>query len=285
MRWVMRLQSTAMKMDELTSVPLISYKRASVLRSLGIKTLHDLLSWSPDTLSNQEKIRSCNGSFSKQIPLIMNYARSIVEKRVIVTGINEHFRNISKSQIYFLDLEYDASSSFIFLYGIMNATGHIIQIFVDDPIQEKDALEEFLKIVRKDAIFVTYASKSADEPILKKSIEKFKLSSSCISKARFFDLFYHVIFTQKPETQKIFLPIKPITEKTVSDYFGYKPPKYLHIHNGLEALMFYKMYLRTKNKKLKKQILRYNKSDLQRIKLIYQKIFNLFRQYAKDELL
>ena len=106
---------------DLIRIPLISYKRSQVLSELGITTIHDLLSYNPTTLSRHEKIKSCNGSFSKQIPLIMQYARSITENKIIVTGMDENFKNIDDSKVYFLDLEYDANSSYIFLYGVMDS--------------------------------------------------------------------------------------------------------------------------------------------------------------------
>jgi len=265
---------------DLIRIPLISYKRAQVLNELGITTIHDLLSCNPTTLSHHEKIKRCNGSFSKQIPLIMQYARSIAENKIIVTGIDENFKNIDDSKVYFLDLEYDANSFYIFLYGLMDSKRNITQIFVEEPSDEKNALEEFLEelISKRDATFVTYASKAADKPILMKSLNKFGLPITLVENVRFFDLFYDVIFTQKPGKQKIFLPIKPITEKTVSDYFGYKEPKNLQIHNGLQALLEYKRYLKSKNEKVRKQLLKYNRSDLERIRLIFSKIYDVFKE-------
>ena len=269
-----------LRTTDLIRISLISYKRAQALNELGITTIHDLLSCNPTTLSHHEKIKSCNGSFSKQLPLIMQYARSIAENKIIVTGMDENFKNIDDSKVYFLDLEYDANSSYIFLYGLMDSKRNITQIFVEEPSDEKNALEKFLEelISKRDIPFVTYASKAADEPILRKSLNKFGLPITLVENARFFDLFYDVIFTQKPDKQKIFLPIKPITEKTVSDYFGYKEPKNLQIHDGLQALLEYKRYLKSKSEKMKKQLLKYNRSDLERIRLIFNKVYDLFKE-------
>ena len=73
--------------------------------------------------------------------------------------------------------------------------------------------------------------------------------------------------------QQIFLPMKgQIGAKEVSDYFGYHEPKNLKIHDGLEALMAYKWYLKNRRDLIKQQILAYNCSDLKRIALIFKRL-------------
>jgi len=69
-----------------------------VLNELGITTMHDLLSCNPAILSHHEKIKSCNCPFLNKIPLIIQYARSIAENKIIVTGIDENFKNIDNSK-------------------------------------------------------------------------------------------------------------------------------------------------------------------------------------------
>ncbi len=168
---------------DLTTIPLINTARAKVLCELGIRTVSELLSRNPSDLSSNERIKKCDGSFSHQIPLIFNYARSKVENRVLVTGVDYTFIDMANHEFNFMDLEYDPDTP-IFLYGLMDNSGKATQIFVDDPTEEKNALEEFLNIISKrKIILVTYASKAADEPVLRKAAEKFRLSPDLLKKA------------------------------------------------------------------------------------------------------
>jgi len=260
----------------LTGIPLISRVRCQVLRGLGIRTPSDILSTDPSKLSSNERIRKCDGAFPSQIPLIANYARSMMENEVIVSGVDEAFVSLADSELYFLDLEYCPETP-IFLYGLMDSEGNVTQIFVDNHTEERKALEEFLSLIgEKKPVFVTYASKGADEPVLRKSIEKFHLSPDPLERAQFYDLYHNLIFTRSASKQRIFLPIKPITEKSVSDYLGYREPRGLRIHDGLQALQAYTDYLRGRDEKIKDQLILYNRSDLERIKLIYEKLRDLF---------
>src|SRR6266480_1351162 len=63
--------------------------------------------------------------------------------------------------------------------------------------------------------------------------------------------------------------------KTLAYYFGYDAPGNLSIHDGLEALFRYKEYLRTHNPRTKKQLLRYNESDLKLTRRIFEDLRNL----------
>jgi len=272
------------KIKDLLTIPLINRSRARVLYELGIRNVSELLSRNPSDLSSDERVKKCDGAFHLQIPLIFNYAKSKVEGKVLVTGVDNTFMEIVNHESYFMDLEHHPNTP-IFLYGLMDNSGKVTQIFVDDPMEEEKALKEFLSIISGGkTILVTYASKAADEPVLKKAVRKFGLPPDLFKEVRFYDLFYDVIFTQKPDRQKIFLPIKPITEKTVSDYFGYKKPEGLQIHYGLQALLAYDDYLKKRDEKIKDQILLYNRSDLERIRLIYKKLYNLFNQAEKPSI-
>jgi len=139
------------KSMDLTTIPLISEARAKVLCELGIRTIFNLLSRDPLELSSNEQVKRCDGSFSSEIPLIFKYARSKVERRILVTGVDETFMDVVNSEVYFLDLEYHPDTP-IFLYGLMDAVGKVMQIFVEDPTEEKKALEDFLNVINEKKV-------------------------------------------------------------------------------------------------------------------------------------
>ncbi|MEM4165451.1 MAG: ribonuclease H-like domain-containing protein [Nitrososphaerales archaeon] len=262
---------------ELTGVPLIGWRRAMVLQRLGIKSVSELAQRDPSKLASLHEIKACDGSFSAQIRLIINFARAIKLGKPIVVGIEEFITKPSDS-IYFLDLEYDPNTP-IFIFGVMDLKGRITQSFLDQPNDRERLIHDFAEwIASEKPTFVTYASKAADEPILYKSFNALAISTNILKSIRFYDLFYDVIFPTSVGRQKIFLPIKPLTMKTVSDYFGYNEPHSLRICNGFAALSAYHEYLKSRRKELRDQLLFYNQCELERIRMIFEKLSEVFNK-------
>jgi uncharacterized protein YprB with RNaseH-like and TPR domain len=66
-----------------------------------------------------------------------------------------------------------------------------------------------------------------------------------------------------------------MSEKSVAEFFGYKKPPDLKIEDGFQALLYFNMYLKTRDEKIKEEILRYNKCDLERAQYIYLNLLKL----------
>lgn len=216
--------------------------------------------------------------------LIREYARAIVNNNIIVKeGIQIEFEKIIDQNIYFFDVEYNSAGtkngSFgIFLLGWMNREGKVKQLFLDNPDNELKILMEFNEwLEQEDPLLIAYSSKSADEPQLYNSFNKYNLPTT-ILKERFFDIYRDVINTQKLSKQKVYLPTKPFTQLNVSDFLGYQSRK-KRISDGLDALLKYQSYLETNSKFwkniIKRQLLKYNRDDLNRLKFIFEKLQDL----------
>ena len=216
--------------------------------------------------------------------LIREYARAIVSKSIIVKeGRPIEFEKINDQNIYFFDAEYNSSGikneSFgMFLLGWMNREGKVKQLYLDNPDNELKMLMDFSEwLKQEDPLLIAYSSKSADEPQLHNSFSKYSLPTT-ILKDRFFDIYQDVINTQKLSKQKVYLPTKPFTQLNVSDFFGYKSSK-TQISDGLDALLKYQLFLETNSKSwkktIKKQLLKYNRDDLSRLRFIFEKLQDL----------
>jgi uncharacterized protein YprB with RNaseH-like and TPR domain/predicted phosphodiesterase len=286
--------------SELTSIPLVGYPRAGILESIGITKISEIARIEPKRLASCPEIKNARDpSFAGQIPMIINYAKSIVNKEPMIVGTPPIFRSEHKN-VYFFDIEYDLEGTKslgkvgVFLIGLMNSNGEIIQNFLEEPEKEKELLLTFDAWVRENnPTLITFSSTSADEPQLRDAYAKFGVPYDAINSTEFIDLFCDVIFTQLPEKQMIFLPIKkqmtfppmdssigakPMSAKSIASYFGYREPRNLQIHDGLQALAAYKEYLRSKNSSIKEQLLLYNRCDLERTALIYGKLLKLFNR-------
>jgi len=275
----------------LSGIPMVGYRRARFIAELGVTNIREVAAIDPAKFCERPEVKaSSDTSLPSALSLVVNYAQAICTKRPIVTGTHPAFCE-SPERLYFMDLEYDPQGTAsrrrvgIFLYGILDSHGNVIQRFLDDPSDEEELIEWFSDWLVKEApALATYSSKSADEPHLRNSLRKFELSTDCLSKARFLDLFYDVIFTQSPKTQKIFLPISgSISSKRVAYYFGYREAKSVRIHDGLEALAAYEEYLRNRSKRIRNDLLAYNRCDLERTSLIYSRLRQLFDKHRKKE--
>lgn len=265
---------------KLLKIPLIGYRRAELLVKYGIDSVEKLASLNPSH-PHYRKL-SHHPAFRGVLGLLINFARAISSNKPIVIRKHPFFEDIEKKmdKIYFFDAEYIPRGP-IFLIGIMDTKGQVYQEFLDNPEDEREMLKRFLEWFKAEQpILVAYSSTSADKPQLKGRLQSLGLPTRPLEYA-FFDLFYDCIFTQKEKTQCIFLPITgSLGLKEVSEYFGYKPPENLSINDGAVALTKYQRYLRSNDaeekRRIKQELLEYNKTDLERTKLAFEKLRELF---------
>jgi len=259
-------------MQDLTKIPLVGYSRSKAFIDMGIRTIRQVARINP---SNPEFQRySC---FSTDcLDLIRNYATAIVQKKVIVKAKHPFFS--SEKKTCFFDTEYSPTGTRtgpygIFLIGIMDENGKVIQSFLDDSINEGEMLRKFRDwLIREKPVLVSYSSTSADKPQLMNAFARFGIPVAELKNA-FFDLYYHCINTQRIETQFVFLPMRgSMSSKNVAVRLGYKAPRDLRITDGFQALIAYGEYLRSKRERLKLDLLEYNRADLEMTKFIFDKI-------------
>lgn len=268
---------------ELMDVPLVGYTRATALVDMGVKTVEQLAEF--DSKCDISKYPFPRGVFD----LIKNYAKAVVLNKPIIRGRHPFFD--SKNNIYFFDAEYDPVGTKngpygIFLLGIMDKKGQTKQLFLDNPKDEKQMLNEFRTwLINEKPVLVAYSSTSADKPQLVNAFKRFGIPTSEVEKS-FFDLYYDCINTHSLTKQFIFLPMtgsmndpmsSPMGIKKVSVLLGYKEPKNMKITGGLQALIEYKQFLKKRNNKTKKGLLKYNKVDLERTKFVFNQLNKLMK--------
>ena len=263
--------------SELRNVPNVGPLRSEALEILGIHTVADLAASDPDDLrAKVASLATPDWSFVSQVPLLIAYSKAARKGEPMVVSHEPVLLGLDESRILFVDFEYDPVDASIFLIGTMTMDGRVIQDFIEKANELPRALKRFLnRVKRGNLTCVSYGSTSADVPMMRRASSNANLSPSLVDAAPFLDLFRDVIFTQNARRQWVFLPLKPMDAKTVAHYFGYDAPGNLSVHDGLEALFRYKEYLRTHSSRTKKQLLRYNESDLKLTRRIFEELRNL----------
>jgi len=278
----------------LESIPLLGSRTAEALRLLGITDIKGFVSLTEreilkvaDELKRVSEKLALDRHIHQRLLMAYRYAKAIVLRRPLIYGkcntLDLLEKLIKERKVMLLDLEYDPSISFIFIIGIMNTEGRTTQFFIETLEEEKEALITIKDVLARNML-VTYAGKSADIPTIRKSYSKHGLYPPKLS---LIDLFYDVIFTQKPERQAIYLPLTDLSEKTVASYLGYSYPKELKIRDGLQALLVFHRYKHERNPRLRNQIreqlLLYNRCDLEMIKIVLQKLLDIYKIGEKYE--
>jgi predicted RecB family nuclease len=256
--------------DGLTTLPLVGASRAEAFAKNGIRSVEDVSKIDPF----DKRFRRYRCFSPNVLALIKNYAEAVVQNKIIVKRKADLLKN---EKICFVDLEYDPSGTSagpygIVLIGVLDENGKVTQHFLDNPKDERKMLKQFTKwYLKEKPVFVSYSSTSADRPQLLNSLARLKIPTFGIEDA-FFDLYYSCISTQRIELQNVFLPMRgSMGLKDVSKALGYQEPPDLRISDGLQGLLVYEEFLRTRNENLK-DLLRYNLSDLERTKFVFDKI-------------
>ncbi len=262
----------------LTMVPMVGDKTEVKLKEHGIQYVEQLAALSP----NNQLYQTFSDIQKHTLYLIINYAKAIESNSIInKKGIKSALGNLEEKNIYFLDAEYDPESTScgphgMFLLGWMDRNGKVQQLFLDEPKDEKEMLENFSRWVENEKpLLIAYRSTTADVPHLRNCFSRFKLPFNHI-KDSFFDLYQDLLYTQSQRKQKYFLPLgKPCGLKEVSEFLGY-PKQDLEISDGILAPIEYERFLSSKDEKVKEKIkndlLIYNEDDLKRTKFIFDQL-------------
>jgi len=290
------------KPSEITKIPLISIGRERKLLDLGYNTIKKLtkIDFNRSEIKEDPDLRTC-------LPVISVFAEALIKKKIIVTGKPEIFEE-NQSDIYFCDLEYnpvprgEKNYEFgIFLIGISDLKGNVIQFFAENPKEEKKIVLKFKKWLKeKKPILVAYSSSSADKPHLRNALERLNLKLSNLDDL-FYDLFYKVINTQTIKKQKIFLPIKrenslslfgfgegALSLNSITKRLSYKNPKDLKIRTMGGVLNAYGKFINLKDKKereqIKREMLKYNSWDLDKLHFLYNKLKDYSEEYKNKRI-
>jgi len=263
---------------ELTQVPMIGYPRAKALIEMGVKSVEQ---FACKNIAEKASKFPCfaGGVFN----LAQNYAKAISQNKPIVVRTHPFFEGRGNKNLYFFDAEYNPTGTEIgpygiFLLGIMGLDGKVQQFFLDDPENEEKLLLNFQNwLLSEKPTLISYSSTSADRPQLKYAFNRFEIPTSKLENS-FFDLFFECISTQSYKKQCVYLPIAgKMGLKEVSEKLGYQENSVNKIEDGLQALLMYEEYLETGDAETKRELLKYNQSDLERTRFIFDYVDSLYK--------
>lgn len=267
---------------ELRRLPLVGATRAQLFWLLGHRSVADIAEIDErDFLANPLVSDYPDGSIHEAFPLIQGYAKAIAEDRALVYGPEPLFDHL-EGPIWFLDLEFIAGRGEIFLWGIKaqdegEKKSPVIQWFNHTKRGQREALENFIELVEDvDPLFVAYGSKASDEVSIREAAQRHRLEGAWLKNMRFLDILKRVIFTESPETQRVYLPVRKLKCEHVAVHFGYQKPRDISIKDGYHALQLYRRYQRRPEQRLQERLCAYNAEDLYQTEILFNGLKRLF---------
>lgn len=264
---------------ELRQLPLVGATRAQLFWKLGVRSLADIAALDETTFRHDPTVNAYpDGSLIDAFPLIQGFAKALAEDRPLVYGPEPMFEKL-EGPIWYLDLEFIAGTGEVFLWGLKeDGKDEIVQWFEHTKAGQHRALEDFKELVEtEDPLFVAYGSQASDEVSIREAAKRHKMEGQWLKDMRFCDILKRVIFTESPETQRVYLPVRKLKCEHVARFFGYEKPKNISVRDGYHALKMYQRYRRNPDPKIARRLCEYNAEDLYQTEILFRGLEKLFR--------
>ena len=186
---------------------------------------------------------------------------------------NEYMKAILKDDFCFLDIEttgFSRKNDQIVLIGLLfleNEQYKLRQYFLEDPLQEKELLKEFIKDFSNFKLMITYNGLSFDYPFIQERAKIHQLPLQ-MTNLKHIDLYKHI------QRNKKTLPIENYQLKTVEKLLGIHRKDQI---SGGDSVTLYFRYLQNRDPRLRDQISLHNYEDIFYLPLITG-VFNYFSE-------
>ncbi len=177
---------------------------------------------------------------------------------------NEYMNEILKDNFCFLDIEttgFSRKNDQVVIIGLLfreNEQYKLRQYFLEDPLQEKELLKQFIKDFSNFKLMITYNGLSFDYPFLQARAKTHQLPLH-LNNLKHIDLYKHIQGNKKS------LPIENFQLKTVEKLLGIHRKDQI---SGGDSVTIYNRYLQNKDLRLRDQILLHNYEDILYLPLI-----------------
>ncbi len=171
---------------------------------------------------------------------------------------NEYMQQILKDDFCFLDIEttgFSRKNDQVVIIGLLFREGGkytLRQYFLEDSLQEKKLLKQFISDLSDFQLMVTYNGLSFDYPFIQERA-KFHQLPLRLSNLRHIDLYKHI------QGNKGSLPIENYQLKTVEKLLGIHREDVI---SGGDSVNLYYKYLQNRDRNLREQILLHNYEDI-----------------------
>jgi len=249
----------------LTAIYNISYRREQQFREIGVRNMSDLMGIDEEQTNSELVSRFGNTPGVAELFRMKCHASSIGHRKPVLFGDEDELSRLVSSPMLILDLEYDPEG-IIWLIGLcIKDSGGVSykQYFAEGgKLEDERKLLDSLASVRKKYprhLLVTYCGTSADLP---------QLENSCV-RHRTFPRMYNTLASNHTDlyralTHNLRFPMASMALSDMEEYLNL--PRKSYIASGLEALMLYERYLRTRNentkRELRNELCTYNKDDV-----------------------
>lgn len=249
----------------LTAIYNISDTREHQFHEIGVRNISYLMRIDEEQINSKLISRFGNTPGIAELFRMKCHASAIGERKPILLGNEDELSNLVLASVLILDLEYDPEG-IIWLIGLCIKDSKGVkykQYFAENAKleEERRLLVSLVNIKDKyaDHLLITYSGASADLPQLAKSCKRHRI----------YPRIYNMMVRNHIDLYQLLLrnlrfPIASMGLRDMEEYLNLQRKS--DITSGLEALMLYDRYLRTKNeikkKELRNELCIYNKDDI-----------------------
>ncbi len=266
----------------LRRLPLVGATRAQLFWKIGAQTLEQIAVMDEYDFRSHPLVENYpDGSIVDAFPLIQGFARASASGEANIVAPEPLFEGLTGPFVFF-DLEFVAGQGEVFLWGLKHDRDpQVVQWFGHRRREQRDALLKFKDLIEEeDPLFVAYGSTASDEVAIREAAKRFGIDGRWLREMRFLDLLQRIVFTESPETQRVYLPVHNLKCGTVAEFFGYTKPDHIDIKDGYQAFRLYQRYRRKPDPKIKDRLMRYNAEDLFQTEMIFHGLKAMFREFA-----
>lgn len=256
---------------DLSLISGIGYTYKRQLNDIGVNTIEQLSACNPETLDIDIKGRS--PGYNRLANFVLSAQAWVGNSHIRLNGAETNI--FDEDNFIMLDLEYDP---YLWLIGILvvnNEEKTYHQFFADREIEVDKILSELGDVltIYPDLPIITWSGTTADIPTLKR--ECGSVLVNCI-------ISRHLDLCMITKASFVF-PVVGYSLKELEPYFGYTRGEDNAIGNGGDAVAMYWEYCElsrnnARAKKIKRQLLEYNKQDLDGTLFVFNKIKELIHE-------
>jgi len=250
------------KSGGLSTIYNIGSAREKQLKDIGIDNISKLMRADEEAVNAKLLSRFGHTPGTNEIFRMKCHAFSIKSGKSFFFGDEQELLPVASSDALVIDLEYDPEG-LIWLVGVAVRKGNRItykQFFAERSSrdEERSLLASLIDLTKKNRSlqFITYSGTSADMPQLRKAWLRQSLPEGDLAhiEERHTDVYQLLQSSFR-------FPMKSMGLGDMEEYLGIQ--RQSPISDGLEALALYYRYVRTREGELKRQLLEYNREDLE----------------------
>lgn len=248
--WFHECKRQSVECDDLSRLNRVWRSEAEALRSAGIQTVTDLSKANADLITAK-----VSGITRERLSFLIEQARALVAGKVITMG---RIDLPEGKDALVIDVEADPLRDLHYLFGVLDVHGEqktFHPFLADHPDKEREAWESFVSFMQGFPGVPIYHYGWYEIDVFRLMVERYGAPEGFLEdiEARSIDLLVRL-------RESVIFPLSFYSLKDIAQYLGFR---WRHEDaSGLNSVLWFEEWLRTGDREVLDDILRYNEDDV-----------------------